>query len=150
MKRTSVLKVSGATCIGLSINLAARLTSCYLKNVILLQQNSFFCKAVGFNAQPEKVTIDKSGSNNAALKSINKSHDKHAKIEIRQIKYLNNIVEQDHRFIQRITKQLKGFKSFQPAYTTLIGIELHHMLRKKQHGNSANMPVFEQFYALAA
>ena len=44
----------------------------------------------------------------------------------------------------------KGFKSFQTAHATLIGIELHHMLRKKQHVNSANSPVFEQFYALTA
>ena len=110
----------------------------------------FFCKGRGFNGQPEKVTIDKSGSNNAALKSINKSHIKHDKIEIRQIKYLNNIVEQDHRFIKRITKPLMGFKSFNSASLTLAGIELHHMLRKNQHVNSANSSVFEQFYALAA
>ena len=58
----------------------------------------FFNKATGFNAQPEKVTIDKSGANNLALKRINESHSNNHEIEIRQIKYLNNIVEQDHRF----------------------------------------------------
>ncbi len=110
----------------------------------------FFCKAIGFNGRPEKATIDKSGSNNAALKSINKSLGKDDKIEIRQIKYLNNIVEQDHRFIKRITKPMMGFKSFNSASVTLAGIELHHMLRKNQHVNSANSSVFEQFYALAA
>ena len=110
----------------------------------------FFNKAIGYNRKPEKVTIDKSGSNNAALEKINKVLPKKDRIEIRQIKYLNNIVEQDHRFIKKITKLMKGFKSFASANATLIGIELHHMLRKQQHCNAANMSVFEQFYALAA
>jgi len=47
-----------------------------------------------------------------------------SKIEIRQIKYLNNIVEQDHRFIKRIVKGMLGFKSFDSASITLNGIEL--------------------------
>ena len=109
----------------------------------------FFNKAIGYAGKPEKITIDKSGSNNAALKSINKGFDEGEKIEIRQIKYLNNIVESDHRFIKRITKPMMGFKAFHSANATLLGIELHHMLRKGQHKNAANMTVFEQFYALA-
>jgi len=109
----------------------------------------FFVKAIGRSETPEKVTIDKSGSNNAALVSINKTLDKNSKIEIRQIKYLNNIIEQDHRFIKRITKPMMGFKSFHSASATLIGIELHHMLHKNQHNNAVNMPIFEQFYGLA-
>ena len=69
--------------------------------------------------------------------------------QCRQIKYLNNVVEQDHRSIKRITKPMMGFKAFHSAEATLAGIELHHMLRKKQHTQAANMSVFEQFYALA-
>ena len=110
----------------------------------------FFNKAIGFNGEPQKVTIDKSGTNNLALKHLNQSIPKDDQIEIRQIKYLNNIVEQDLRFIKKITKPTQGFKSFQSAHATLIGIELHHMQRKKQHENAANMSVFEQFHALAA
>ena len=67
-----------------------------------------------------------------------------------QIKYLNNIIEQDHRFIKKITRPMKGFKSFQSANATLIDIELHHMLRKKQHCHAKHITIFEQFYALAA
>ena len=96
------------------------------------------------------MTIDKSGSNNAALKSINKGLDVGEKIKIRQIKYLNNIVESDHRFIKRITKPMMGFKAFHSANATLLGVELHHMLGKGQHVNAESMAVFEQFYALAA
>ena len=71
-------------------------------------------------------------------------------LTVRQIKYLNNIVEQDHRFIKKITKPMKGFKTFRSADATLSGIELHHMLRKGQHKQSANQTIFEQFYELAA
>ncbi len=71
-------------------------------------------------------------------------------ITVRQIKYLNNVVEQDHRFVKKITKPMKGFKAFHSAEATLSGIELHHMLRKNQHKCSASKTVFEQFYGLAA
>ena len=112
----------------------------------------FFRKAIGYSGKPEKVTIDKSGSNNSALQLINNELNKYksSQILIRQIKYLNNIVEQDHRFIKKITNPMLGFKSYTSAHATLIGIELHHMLHKGQHKNSKNIPVFEQFYALAA
>ncbi len=69
-------------------------------------------------------------------------------IEVLQVKYLNNIIEQDHRFIKRITRQMKGFKSFASAQATLAGIETAHMIRKGQfagRGQSA----FQQFKALA-
>ena len=69
---------------------------------------------------------------------------------MRQIKYLNNLVEQDHRFIKKLTKPTMGFKTFQSAATTLTGIELHHMLRKQQHKQSASLATFQQFYSLAA
>jgi putative transposase len=112
--------------------------------------SAFFTKAINASGKPEKVTIDKSGANNAALKSLNKNLKEKDRIEIRQIKYLNNVVEQDHRFIKRITKPMMGFKSFESAQATLAGIELHHMLRKNQHENCETTSVFKQFYALAA
>lgn len=111
----------------------------------------FFKKAIRSSGCPEKITIDKSGSNTAALEAINKPFKKEEKIEVRRIKYLNNIVEQDHRFIKKITKPMKGFKSFKSARATLAGIELHHMLRKRQHiGEETCTTVWDQFYSLAA
>lgn len=110
----------------------------------------FFNKAIGFSGKPEKVTIDKSGSNKSALKSMNENLVEGDQMEIRQIKYLNNLVEQDHRFIKKLAKPTLGFKSFHAAHATLIGIELHHMLHKNQHSDAASLPVFEQFYLLAA
>jgi putative transposase len=117
---------------------------------------AFFEKAIGSSGLPEKVTIDKSGSNNAGLNTINLQliifyslGFSLMQIEIRQIKYLNNIVEQDHRGIKRITNPMMGFKSFQSAESTLAGIELCRMLKKGQHVDAKNSPAFEQFYALA-
>ncbi len=110
---------------------------------------AFFEKAIGCNGLPNKVTIDKSGANKAGINTINLQlallfmlGGLFAQLTVRQIKYLNNIVEQDHRFIKKITKPMKGFKTFSSAHATLAGIELHHMLRKKQHAQSANQTIF--------
>ena len=108
----------------------------------------FFEKAMRHNGDPEKVTMDKSGANKAAIDGINNNRD--MPIEVRQIKYLNNIVEQDHRAIKRVTKPMLNFKSFRSARSVLAGIELMHMIRKGQMAEEENQMSFaEQFYALA-
>ncbi len=118
---------------------------------------AFFKKAIGSNGAPDKVTLDKSGANKAGINTINLRlallfmlGGVFMQIFVRQIKYLNNIVEQDHRFVKKITKPMKGFKAFHSADATLSGIELHHMLRKGQHTESENQSIFEQFNRLAA
>ena len=55
-----------------------------------------------------------------------------ARSNLRQCKYLNNIIEQDHRFIKRRTRPMLGFKRFTTAWRTLRGIEIMHALRKGQ------------------
>ena len=94
----------------------------------------FFEKSISSSGLPEKITIDKSGANTAACHRLNMllflSGIYCLFIEVRRIKCFNNIVEQDHRFIKRITKYTKGFKSFASAEATIAGIELHHMLKK--------------------
>ena len=70
-------------------------------------------------------------------------------IEIRKIKYLNNIVEQDHRAVKRVTRPMLGFKAFEAAHDTLVGIELMHMIKKRQLGDEGRTAA-EQFYSLAA
>ena len=111
--------------------------------------NRFFKKAMRENGDPDKVTMDKSGSNKAAIDEIN--CDRKMLIEVRQIKYLNNIVEQDHRFIKRIVRPMLNFKSFYSARNVLAGIELVHMIRKGQMmmEGANKMSFAEQFYALA-
>ena len=118
---------------------------------------SFFAKSLKQSGLSHTITIDKSGANKAGIDAINLQlallfmfGGPLYQINIRQIKYLNNIVESDHRFIKKITKPMMGFKSFDSAQSTIAEIELHHMLRKGQHKNAANMTIFEQFNQLAA
>ena len=71
---------------------------------------AFFRKALKNNdSPPGKVNIDKSGSNISALNSANDNLPEDKQIEIRKNKYLNNIMEQDHRFIKKRTKPMLGF-----------------------------------------
>src|SRR6266542_421968 len=108
----------------------------------------FLTKAIRRHGVPEKIPIDGSAANEAAIKSYNAEHG--TAIEIRKIKYLNNIVEQDHRAVKRVTRPMLGFKAFDAAQSTLTGIELMHMLRKGQlaGGREAGRSAAEQFYAL--
>ena len=110
----------------------------------------FFERAMQDNGIPEKVTMDKSGSNKAAIDQIIEDREG-IEIVVRQIKYLNNIVEQDHRGIKRITKPMLGFKSFKAAQNILAGIELMHMIRKGQMmiAGGDKMSFTEQFQATA-
>jgi putative transposase len=110
----------------------------------------FFEKAIGQNGSPETVTIDKSGSNLAALNAVNAERE--MPIKVRQIKYLNNIVEQDHRAIKRRTRPMLGFKDFNCARVILSGIELMHMIKKGQVQCSGNTPLSaaRQFYLLVS
>jgi transposase-like protein len=87
-------------------------------------------KAFKENGRPDKVTVDKSGSNKAALDSLNKDVPKEEEIKVRQIKYLNNIIEQDHRFIRKRTRPTLGFKNFYAASATISGIENIRMIQK--------------------
>jgi putative transposase len=109
----------------------------------------FFVKAMQANGIPEKVTMDKRGTNKAAIDEINDVMD--VLMLIRQVKYLNNIVEQDHHTVKRITKPMLGFKSFHAAKSILDGIELMHMIRKGQRmfGGTEEMSFSNQFYTLA-
>jgi transposase-like protein len=68
----------------------------------------YFEKAIDRNGTHKTVTMDKSGANLAALQAINAERE--TPIKVRQVKYLNNIVEQDHRAIKRRTRPMMGFK----------------------------------------
>ena len=69
-------------------------------------------------------------------------------VEILQVKYLNNLIEQDHRFIKKITNPMMEFKAFHSAQATIDGIETAHMIRKGQLSDE-NMPAYKQLMALA-
>ena len=111
---------------------------------------AFLRKAIRTQGLPEKITIDKSGANTAAITRYNKIHK--TAIVIHHSKYLNNIVEQDHRAVKRLTRPMLGFKSFWAACCTIAGMEVMHAIRKGQLTSTGHAPQTpaEQFYALAA
>jgi putative transposase len=111
----------------------------------------FLKKAIRRNGLPETITIDGSDANEAAIKSYNEAHG--TTIRIRQVKYFNNIVEQDHRAVKGVTRPMLGFKSFEAAQGTLVGIELMHMIKKRQmimEAGDEGLTAAELFYSLAA
>ncbi len=97
----------------------------------------FFANALFNNGIPKRTTIDKSRSNAAGIKEVNKIFKRlqiPVKIDTVRSRHLNNIIEQDHRFIKRLTRPMLGFKSFTSAAATLAGIEAANMIRKGQLG----------------
>src|SRR5262249_37540574 len=111
---------------------------------------AFLRKAIRTQGLPEKITIDKSGSNTAAITHYNRTHK--TTIAIRRCKYLNNIIEQDHRAVKRKVRPMLGLKSFSAARCRIAASEVMHAMRKGQLTNTetATQTPAEQFYALAA
>jgi transposase-like protein len=109
----------------------------------------FLERAIDLSGLPDKITIDKSGANTAALQSIQTDCGGH--IELRRINYLNNIVEQDHRAIKRIVRPMMGFKSLWSAASILTRIEAKHVMRKEQFESADGQPTSDadSFYSLA-
>lgn len=97
----------------------------------------FLDKAIGSTGKPSLINIDKSGTNTAAIKRYNEAENK--RVKIRQCKYLNNIVEQDHRFIKRVIRPMLGFKTFWSARATLAG-KLKASSIKMGLGNTQEFP----------
>lgn len=109
----------------------------------------FFQKAINNNGVPDKINIDKSGANTAGINKYNEENE--TNIEIRQNKYLNNRVEQDHRFIKKLTRPMLGFKEFNSAKRTLDIIETIHMIKKGQmETNGTVVSIYDQFLSLVA
>ena len=109
----------------------------------------FLRKAIGNNGKPRVINIDKSGANKSGIRIINRDLLTVRKIKIRQCKYLNNIVEQDHRNIKRRISIDTGFKEFESAQRTLAGIEVVNIIRKGQIADSRKT-TFKTFCSLAA
>jgi putative transposase len=109
----------------------------------------FFERAIDRHGVPEKITIDKSGANTAAVHCL--MADSGVTIELRQSKYLNNLIEQDHRAIKRIVRPMLGFKDFHCARRLIAGIETMHMVKKGQLDcpKGQALSAADQFYSLA-
>ncbi|SCL90453.1 IS240 transposase [Bacillus cytotoxicus] len=78
------------------------------------------------------MTVDKNPAYPIAIEQLKKEQRMLADIRIRRIKYLNNIIEQDHRFIKKRVRTMLGLKSFQSAKRVLAGLEAMRMIKKGQ------------------
>jgi len=94
----------------------------------------FFKKALrSFHvSKPRVITVDKNPAYPIAVEELRKEKNMPSGMQLRQKKYLNNIVEQDHRSIKKRVLSMLGLKSFRTAKKILSGMEAMHMLRKKQ------------------
>ena len=94
----------------------------------------FFRKAMKavHTQEPRVINLDKNAAYPKAIDELKGKEELSEQVELRQNKYLNNLVEQDHRFIKRLTRPGMGFHSFNTARPTLRGYEAMNMLRKGQ------------------
>ena len=83
-------------------------------------------------SEPRVITVDKNAAYPKAIAELRAAGILPDSVELRQVKYLNNLVEQDHRFIKRVVKPGMGFFSLETAGRTLQGYEVMHMIRKGQ------------------
>src|SRR5690606_16197741 len=115
-----------------------------------MSAQSFLIKAIGYNGKPTLINIDKSGSNSSAIRVYNRrALATKSRIKVRKCKYLNNIIEQDHRFIKWRIQLGLGFKEFESAKRTIAGIEIVRMIMKNQI-ICQDRSTFETFKSLAA
>lgn len=94
----------------------------------------FFCKALKMvhTPSPRVINVDKNAAYPPAIDELKAEEYLVQTCKLRQNKYLNNIVEQDHRFIKKLVNPSLGFKSFYTARITISGYEIMNMIRKGQ------------------
>jgi transposase-like protein len=105
---------------------------------------------------PRVINVDKHAAYPLAFTELQEEGPLPQKTTLRQCKYLNNVVEQDHRRVKRLTRPMLGFQSFHTAHRTLRGIEVLSMIRKGQirdvpRGDIVAQNAFiDQLFGLAA
>src|SRR5208337_3924158 len=101
---------------------------------MIKEMNHVFKKALGYNHNqiPRLITVYKNPACPPAIDKLKNDKILPKNIGIRRIKYLNNIIEQDHRSIKRIVNPMLGFQSFRSANQILKGIEAMNMIKKGQ------------------
>jgi transposase-like protein len=94
----------------------------------------FFKKALAFShvSKPRVITVDKNLAYPIAIQELKEEKQMPEGIQLRQVKYLNNIVEQDHRFIKKRIRPMLGLKSLRTAKRIIAEIEAMHMIKKGQ------------------
>jgi transposase-like protein len=92
----------------------------------------FFQQAIGKRGIPQKITLDGYAASHEAAGELQKEGILPAELTVRTSKYLNNLIEQDHRRVKQRVRPVLGFKRFDYAAVTLAGIELVHQIKKGQ------------------
>ncbi|SRR5258708_39625709 len=95
-------------------------------------------------SEPRVINVDKNAAYPKAIAELKACGVLSASVELRQVKYLNNLIEQDHRFIKRLVKPGIGFFSFETAQRTLQGYEAMHMIRKGQMQGVSKDPLCQE------
>lgn len=134
MRLTSRSKESGNISIVLSIQRVIRWTYGTSAKRDSKAATRFFRKVLKaqHTQKPRVITVDKNAAYPIAIEALKVDETLEATTELRQNKYLNNVIEQDHRNIKRLTKPMMGFGSFNTTRRTLSGIEAMSMIRKGQ------------------
>lgn len=131
----------------------------FSENRDLIAARRFLRKAIARHGRPDRIVIDGSQTNREAISSCDaenrlrdRSRQSLGPIRIRQSRYLNNRIEQDHRRVKRRIRSMLGFKSTASAEIILSGIEMIHMMRKRQarYAYNPDPSIAEQFDILAA
>lgn len=114
-----------------------------------MHAQKFFNKTIRNNGIPRLINIHKSGSNYSVIIAVNRRSCSMKRIKIRQCRYLYNIMEQVHRSIKPRIIICAGFKEFESAQSTLSGIEVVNVIRKKQimYPESTYFKTFKSFHA---
>ena len=118
----------------------------------------FFRRALAHsgNLMPRVINVDKNHAYPAAVEDLKQDGTLRRRCRLRQCKYLNNIVEQDHRNLKRRTWLAKGYGSVSTAWRTLRGIEAMDMIRKgrarrvEKSDTAAQMIFVEKLFGIAA
>jgi DDE domain/Arm DNA-binding domain len=94
----------------------------------------FFRQAVKVKGSvwPEKINLDGNPASHLGLRLLEEEDSRWRSVTVRARRYINNVIEQDHRAIKQRSRAMLGLKSFPSAAVTLLGIELAHRIRKRQ------------------
>jgi putative transposase len=93
----------------------------------------FFTQAIDKHDAPEKITVDGYPATHSAIAELKESGMLPQQVLVRTSKYLNNMIEQDHRRVKQRVYPMLGFKQFGNAAVTISGIELAHKIKKGQY-----------------
>ena len=98
----------------------------------IVAAKQFFSRAVKQHGAPRVITLDGYAASHRAVDKLKAAGRLPRRVRVRSSKYLNNVIEQDHRRIKQRIRPMLGFKRFETAAVTIRGIELAEKIKKQQ------------------